>query len=1142
MNLSATRTAWAAGAGLSITLLVASPVWADDVELLLSTPASSDAAKPNILFIIDSSGSMNTKETYQEPFTAGKDYSGGGCDDDYYYWTTGSSIPNCGSEYRIKKTAFLCEQGRTQILNAGSYVDTMAQYRLNKKGKRKWRPIGRTNSTNGVECKADSGEHGYGSNPADEPYAQAGTDIDPYTADGNREVDWGVRPTHQIVTMYDSNYLSWFHNPPTTTARRTDIVKAVTKNVLGSIRDVNVGVMQFHYVEGGVVIHGIKDLDDNRSAVNSIVDGIPAEGATPLAETLYEAALYWRGMDGYYGLRGNDLGDFESAFPDGYWFGTDPAATDAYDPSDNILDYKQPAEFACSKNFVVLLTDGEPVYDVGTYDRVPDLPGFGRASCNSITGENDPNDDGVCLDDVADYLQRVDINPGLPGKQDVATYTIGFKLDEELPLLADTAARGGGEYYPAEDVKSLTAALTDIVTDIFDRDISFTAPAVAVNAFNRTQHLNDLYVSVFRATDEVHWPGNMKKYTIADAEIQDVKGDPAVNPDTGFFADNARNFWKTGAGNDGANVNDGGVANILPDPASRKLYTNNSLGDLTQSSNHLSTANLGAYNAADFGLTGAAGEPSLTQIIEWARGVDVQDEDNNPDTNIRYAMGDTLHSQPAAVVYGDAQGGQSVYVFNATNDGYLHAIDADTGKEIWSWIPKELLPNLADLYFNENVDYKNYGIDGDVIPVVYDENEDGIIDPTKDFVYIVFGMRRGGDNYYMVDVTVPSKPILKWIRTFPEFGQSWSAPVVARIEVDSNDQTNALDAVLVLGGGYDTTHDAPAHPTSPDLEGAGVHMLDLDTGAMVWRAGRDSGAHLSLTNMTRAIPSRIRVIDLDGDSLADRMYAVDLGGQVWRFDITNGEKTDKLVAGGVIAQLGAEGLSNPGAADTRRFYNTPDVSMFVDNHQERRYLAIGVGSGYRAHPLDNSASDAFFSLRDPAVFNKLTQQQFNSYPVIRNADLVEVAGKFDTVIPANGDGWKFTLPPNEKILADSQTFDDSVYFVSFEPQISSSDPCQAGLSVNRLYRLNVSNGDPVVPDDSSIPITDGVAADDARIMELEQGGIAPKPVFYFPSPADPKCIGLDCKPRPVACVGVECFDPDFDPRPVRTLWTQNGIE
>ena len=160
MNMSRTRTAWAAGAGLLLALTVGSPVWADDIELLLSTPASSNAAKPNILFILDSSGSMTTVETSQEPFTAGRDYTGAGCNDSYYYWTTGNSIPSCGSSYRIRKSSFLCAQGQTQIAAAGSYTDTMAQYRSNRKGKWKWRQLDRNNDSNGVECKADSGIHG----------------------------------------------------------------------------------------------------------------------------------------------------------------------------------------------------------------------------------------------------------------------------------------------------------------------------------------------------------------------------------------------------------------------------------------------------------------------------------------------------------------------------------------------------------------------------------------------------------------------------------------------------------------------------------------------------------------------------------------------------------------------------------------------------------------------------------------------------------------------------------------------------------------------------------------------------------------------------------------------------------------------
>ncbi len=83
--------------------------------------------------------------------------------------------------------------------------------------------------------------------------------------------------------------------------RRTDIVKAVTKNVLGSINNANVGFMRFHYSQGGPVIHALKDLDNNRVEANQVIDNLPASGYTPLSETLYEAALYWNGLPEYYG-------------------------------------------------------------------------------------------------------------------------------------------------------------------------------------------------------------------------------------------------------------------------------------------------------------------------------------------------------------------------------------------------------------------------------------------------------------------------------------------------------------------------------------------------------------------------------------------------------------------------------------------------------------------------------------------------------------------------------------------------------------------------------------------------------------------------------------------------------------------------
>jgi type IV pilus assembly protein PilY1 len=350
---------------------------------------------------------------------------------------------------------------------------------------------------------------------------------------------------------------------------------------------------------------------------------------------------------------------------------------------------------------------------------------------------------------------------------------------------------------------------------------------------------------------------------------------------------------------------------------------------------------------------------------------------------------------------------------------------------------------------------------------------------------------------------------------------------------------NTDKAVVVIGGGYDTVHDTTAHPASADGVGTSLHILDLKSGAELWRASADAAtADLTLSKMTRSIPNTVRVIDLSGDGLADRMYASDMGGQIWRFDVFNGKAPSELVTGGVIAQLGAEGLGTPTAADTRRFYNSPDVSLITDNRQQRRYISISIGSGYRSHPFDLTASDRFFSVRDGDVFQQLPQSAYDSYSIAKDSDLVEVSGQTQTVITSNDRGWKFTLPYNQKILAESLTFDDQIFFVAFSPDSNAAATCAAGKGTNFLYRMSAVNGDPIVP---NIDAINPLVSDDERVDTLQQGGIAPSPTILFPSP-DPNCTGDDCNQPPLGCVGVECFDPGFENNPTRTLWTQDGIE
>jgi len=1111
--------------GITLALAGAASALADDTELLLVNPDPATAPKPNVMFILDTSGSMTSIERTAEPYDSTITYAGA-CDINSLYWTDVDISPDCSTtNQRIDKSAFHCEYANRQVDGIGSFTNTMVQYNNSGSPTKRWDYLQPGNATDPVECQSDSGQHGDGT--ANYLWASRFSGLsNPWTNNSSREVSWGSAPRNLAYTVFDGNYLNWRNTPALVDLSRIDILKKVTTTVLNSVDNMNVGVMRFAQDEGGAVIEAVQDLETNRTDLINTINALPAAGATPVSETFYESARYW-------------LGEFED-YGGVQNVATDPAALASTGPD----VYKQPVLESCAKNYNVLITDGGPNDDEEGDLKGPTLPGFatvlGRTVCDG-TGV----DAGVCLDDVAEYLSKVDTASTVDGVQTVTTHTIGYNVD--LDILEDAAARSGGDYFLADDVQSLTIALLRIVADINDRSLSFSAPAVSVNTFNRTRNLNDVYLTVFRARNAAHWPGNLKKYSIRNGDITDALNAPAVDPSTGFFYETSRSFWTTG-GADGTDVTLGGAARNLPTPASRKLFTNNGGNNsLSAAANALSVANAGAFTPADFGLIGAANEPSLNEMIDWMRGVDVRDEDNNALTTIRYAMGDPLHSRPAAVVYGGTETNPESVIFTATNDGYVHAIDGATGSELWSFVPKEVLPRMARLYFNPSAKYKQYGVDGNIVPVVKDVDQDGIIEAVDgDFVRIIFGMRRGGSTYYALDVTNKSAPVLMWQRTLTAGGQSWSTPVVTRMDIDttSGPTLNADKAVVVIGGGYDPIHDTSAHPAAADAAGAGIHFLDLVTGQTLWRGGAVTGATkvFSTTNwsMNRAFATEIRVADLNGDRFADRMYASDMGGQVWRFDIVNGAVPAALVDGGVIAQLGAEGLTSPSAGDTRRFYNSPDISIFRDPVQGRRYVSVAIGSGYRAHPFDVTATDRFFALRDPNVFGRLDQAAYDSYDIITEADLVEVSGTVKSVIGPSADGWKFTLPANEKVLAESLTFNNEIFFVSFDPRAVGAANCGTGQGTNFLYRVSVVNGDPIVNNlDAIVPGDE----DAERKQQLAQGGIAPAPTVVFPSPVDPlSCTGAACSPPPVVCVGVECSSPGFRNVPKRTLWTQEGIE
>ena len=1138
---------------------------ADDTEIFFTTTNINVPA--NIMLILDTSGSMTIEvEDSTSGYDPAHDYGadGGTCSSSYAYFAQDSGAdtdpPDCSdSGSRVDLDDFKCQAALDAIDDAASGFYSgefirWGQVRTRSGSNYRWSSSLGVSNGSDIECEDDAGVHGNGvsgsdlwpSKDIDNGSTSAGVWVSDsanswWTASsGGRRGGTNQGGDYRI---YSPNYLNFLQVNGATVSTRASIMQDAAVGLLNSINGVSVGLMRYDTVGsgwssaadgyGGMVTNAVDDIEDNRAALIAEIEGWHFAGNTPLSETLAEAYRYFSGGEVDSGDESHVCNEDDPDFggcTSGYTEARNSVAAARTGGSSSGTTYDSPADYSCQKNYIVYLTDGQPTSDNEADDFIEDLPDFATK-----TGGCSGSGSGRCLAALSEYMYETDLRDDVDDVQNVRSYYIGFGSDfydsgEEtaaFALLQAAATRGGGQAYTATSSASLNSVFAAIAEDIAEQtDTLFSAPTVAVNAFNRTQTLDDLYVSVFLPQSTFRWVGNVKKYKVVDETVADQTGASAVDPATGFFDDDARSYWSAAV--DGSSVLLGGAANKLPDAADiddRHVYTllgSNAYSGAGRDLAEIQDA-IDSSNASVLALE--AGDPDYADLIAWARGIDVKGENDEDDTSgTRHSMGDPVHSEPAVLIYSEGSAGTTGYetvVFVTTNDGYLHAIDAtaaadgsdlaSSGAELWSFIPQELLPDLADLYENAASSAKHYGLDGPVRLLKYDQDGDGTVEvtgsaATSDRVLLYFSTGRNASvtRYYAMDVTDKEDPKFLWSLSeadLPGLGQTWSTPTLAKVHVNGASQ-NAQKLVLILGGGYDADEDNYSYVSSDDV-GSRLYMIDAVSGALLWSAGgTGSGASLELARMTHAIPSPVSVLDIDNDGHADRMYVGDLAGQLWRFDISNGAAASALVAGGVMTSLGAKDVGTPTMAVTRRFYASPDVAL-IEPVGQQAFLNVAIGSGYRGHPLNTEVEDRLYSFRDYHPFRPMTQDEYDDWDIVTDDDLIDITDDITTVIAEGASGWKLDLPNSgEKVLASARTLNNIVYFTSYEPgtTVVEDDPCSSGIGTgtNRLYAISVFNGAPVKDRNG-----DGeVDEDDSRSEDLGQGGIAPGVSLLFPGGED----------------------------------------
>ncbi len=720
-----------------------------------------------------------------------------------------------------------------------------------------------------------------------------------------------------------------------------------------------------------------------------------------LGLTMAEAYYYFSGASAYAGhnkakrdYAGNSVGGYPSS-------NAVYALTGNAFASSSSTIYQNPVNSGCQKNFIIYISNGAVQDNSSDTSTANTKLAAAGGSTTQITlspsgSQANAGDEWARFMAIAAPTKVVtytlDVNPISTGQGP------GFTA-----LLQSMAGVGKGKYFKVDSSVNNGLQIIDALNQIFaeiqavNNAFASTSLPVSVNA--QGTYLNQIFIGFFRpdANAAPRWNGNLKQYQFVASllagkivlNLADANGSLAINNNTGFIAPCARSFWTPTvtdnywsfspqgsctaiANSEASNYPDGDI--VEKGAAAYSLRTITPVGRTVNTCDPSNCVSLTNFNNANSAITQAlltaADSTERTNIINWTRGTDTQNENSNASTTeMRPSVhGDVVHSRPVAVDYGGSTG---VVVFYGANDGMLRAINGNqtasigiypAGSELWSFVAPEHYSRLKRIYDNSPmVSYPGLPVTTPVAqpkPYFFDGSVTAYQDSGAGTVWIYASQRRGGRMVYAFNVSSPATPSLKWRKGCPNLtddtgctsadlagiGQSWSVPKVLK----ASGYSSGNAPLLIMGGGYDTCEDAePNTCTSP--KGNMVYVLDANDGTL-----------LTTLNTDRSVAADITIV-ANSSGLAQYAYAVDTGGNVYRITIGSAVPASWTISR--IASLGCDTSVCPAGVANRKFLFAPEVVVTPD------YNAVLVGSGDREHPLLSntvtaSVDNAFFMIKD----------------------------------------------------------------------------------------------------------------------------------------------------------------------------------
>ena len=343
---------------------------------------------------------------------------------------------------------------------------------------------------------------------------------------------------------------------------------------------------------------------------------------------------------------------------------------------------------------------------------------------------------------------------------------------------------------------------------------------------------------------------------------------------------------------------------------------------------------------------------------------------------------------------------------------------------------------------------------------------------------------------YAFDVTTPtSNPVLKWRHGCPNLtddvgcttggtsyssiGQTWSTPNVAFVKGFST-----TTPVIVVGGGYDRCEDADSLTKScGSAKGKVVYVINADTGEIL----------RSFTTLN-SVAADVAMIDVDNDGFVDFGYALDTGGNVYRFDFVDNP--------GTLATLSSANwkfrkvaYTNGGA---RKFLFQPSVFPTANS------VYVAMVSGDRERPLiDNypytsPVVNRAYVYKDNLTVNAGTIDLDGSSMINSSVSSSTTCTSTSVLTDTTKNGWFFDLTENgrgEQGVTSALIVAGLVTFSTNRPIPTSAASCGSALGEARGYLVNLFNGS------GAIATTNNNACGGRRSSIFPGGGLPPSPVI-----------------------------------------------